>query len=200
MLVAGVTMFVIGGAGFRGAIVVGLASRDKQIEETVRECENVKWLFTDGRLDAGVELEAKRQGKELKTLNMMSGASKWEVNVRCRGFEPGSPDYTAAETGIPSLLRIWAGEKVNGMDGVGLQLGFEFWKREQKTLPKASGMVAIEKGLDDATAEQGIQRAKAIADRILAIADKKIFENETIKTLQNKGLFRILSIWNYWGE
>ena len=58
------------------------------------------------------------------------------------------------------------------MDGVGLQLGFEFWKREQKTLPKASGMVAIEKGLDDATAEQGIQRAKAIADRILAIADK----------------------------
>ena len=102
----------------------------------------------------------------------MSGASKWEVNVRCRGFEPGSPDYTAAATGIPSLLRIWAGEKVNGMDGVGLQLGFEFWKREQKTLPKASGMVAIEKGLDDATAEQGIQRAKAIADRILAIADK----------------------------
>ena len=145
---------------------------DAAIEETVRECENVKWLFTDGRLDAGVELEAKRQGKELKTLNMMSGASKWEVNVRCRGFEPGSPDYTAAATGIPSLLRIWAGEKVNGMDGVGLQLGFEFWKREQKTLPKASGMVAIEKGLDDATAEQGIQRAKAIADRILAIADK----------------------------
>lgn len=33
MLVAGVTMFVIGGAGFRGAIVVGLASRDKHIEE-----------------------------------------------------------------------------------------------------------------------------------------------------------------------
>ena len=145
---------------------------DAAVEETVRECENVKWLFTDGRLDTGVELEAKRQGKELKTLNMMSGASKWETSIRCRGFEPGSPDYTAAETGIPSLLRIWAGEKVNGMDGVGLQLGFEFWKREQKPLPKASGMIAMEKGMDDATAEQGIARAKAIADRILAIAEK----------------------------
>ena len=54
MLVAGVTMFVIGGAGFRGAIVVGLASRDKQIEEgqtispkdkeTVDEREK-RWIF-----------------------------------------------------------------------------------------------------------------------------------------------------------
>ena len=145
---------------------------DAAIEETVRECEGIRWLFTDGRLDTGVELEAMRQGKPLRTLNMMSGASRWEVNVRCRGFEPGSPDFTAAETGIPTLLRVWAGEKQNGMDGVAIQLGFEFWNREQKPLPKVSGMVAIEKGLDDATAEQGIARAKAIADRILAISGK----------------------------
>ena len=145
---------------------------DAAIEETVRECEGIRWLFTDGRLDAGIELEAARQGKPLKTLNMMSGGSKWEVNLRCRGFEPGSPDRAAVETGVPALLRIWAGEKVNGMDGVALQLGFEYWKREQKPLPKASGMVAIEKGLDDAAAAQGIERAKAIADRILAVADK----------------------------
>ena len=145
---------------------------DAAIEETVRECEGVDWLFTDGRLDAGVELEAARQGKTLRTLNMMSGASGWEAFVRCRGFEPGSEDYKAAETGIPALLRIWAGEKVNGMDGVAIQLGFEFWKREQKPLPKASGMIAREKGLDDAAAEEGIRRAKVIADRILAITDK----------------------------
>ena len=145
---------------------------DAAIEETVRECEGVNWLFTDGRLDTGVELEAARQGKTLRALNMMSGASGWETFVRCRGFEPGSGDYTAAETGIPALLRIWAGEKVNGMDGVAIQLGFEFWKREQKPLPRASGMVAREKGMDEAAAEEGVKRTKAIADRILAIADK----------------------------
>ena len=145
---------------------------DAAIKETVRECEGVNWLFTDGRLDTGVELEAARQGKTLRTLNMMSGASDWETFVRCRGFEPGSGDYTAAETGIPALLRIWAGEKVNGMDGVAIQLGFEFWKREQKPLPKASGMVAREKGMDDAAAEEGLKRTKEITDRILAIADK----------------------------
>ena len=144
---------------------------DAAIEETVRECEGVKWLFTDGRLDAGVELEASRRGLELRTLNMMSGAGAWETSVRCRGFEPGSPDFTAAATGIPALLRIWAGEKENGMDGVAVQIGFEFWKREKKPLPKQSGMVAIEKGLDDAIAAQGSARATALADRILALAD-----------------------------
>ena len=54
VLVAGVTMFVIGGAGFRGAIVVGLASRDKQIEEgqtiSPKDKETVdkreqRWIF-----------------------------------------------------------------------------------------------------------------------------------------------------------
>ena len=143
---------------------------DAAIEETVRECEGVNWLFTDGRLDAGVELEAARQGKTLRTLNMMSGASGWETFVRCRGFEPGSGDYTAAETGIPALLRIWAGEKVNGMDGVAIQLGFEFWKREQKELPKGSGMVAREKWTDKASIEKGIKSSDEISKRILALS------------------------------
>ena len=150
---------------------------DAAVEETVEECGDARWLFTDGCLDAGVEIEAARRGSPLRTLNMMSGAGAWETSVRCRGFEPGSPDYTAAETGIPSLLRIWAGEKVDGMAGVAVQLGFEFWKRERKPLPKASGIVAIEKGLDDATAAQGIARAKALADRILALADKMVDAN-----------------------
>ena len=145
---------------------------DAAVEETVRECEGISWLFTDGRLDAGLEIEAERQGKTLRTLNMMSGEGAWEENLRCRGLEPRTPDYEAAKTGIPVLLRVWAGEKTNGMDGVAIQLGFEFWKRDRKPLPKASGLVAIEKGLSDAAAAEGAARAKAIADRILALGDE----------------------------
>ena len=145
---------------------------DAALSETVQECEGADWLFTDGRLDAGVEIEAKRQGKTLRALNMMGGSSAWENFVRCRGFEPGTPDCTAAETSVPVLLRIWAGEKTNGMDRAAIQLGFEFWQRERKPLPKASGMVARETGLDDETAAQGIARAKAIADRILTVAGR----------------------------
>ena len=145
---------------------------DAAIEETLDECGGAKWIFTDGRLDTGIELAAARRGSPLRTLNMMSGANNWEVFIRSRGFEAGSEDEKMAKTGIPALLRVWAGEKVNGMEGVAIQLGFEFWKREQKPLPTLSGMVAMEKGLDKEAAEKGIARAKELSERILAISPK----------------------------
>lgn len=145
---------------------------DDVIAEILEECGDAKWLFTDGRLDAGVEIAAAAAGKDLKTLDMMSGSSEWDRWVRVRGFAPGSSDYEIAETGIPALLRVWAGEKTNGMDQAALQLGFEFWKREKKPLPKVSGVLARVKGLSDSDATNGIARAQAISGRILAVSDK----------------------------
>lgn len=143
---------------------------DEAVTEVVRECEDAKWLFTDGRLDAGLEIEAVRQGKVLRPLNMMTGASAWELSICKRGFEPDSADAHAVETGVPALLRTWAGEKPHGMDGVALQLGFEFWKRERKELPKGSGMVAREKWTDGASVEKGIKASEEISKRILALS------------------------------
>jgi len=140
------------------------------VRETVEECGDAKYLFTDGHLDAAVELCAKERGKELHTLNMMSGAGAWETAVRSRPFAPESDDWKNAQMGVPVLLRVWAGEKPGGMDEAAIQLGFEFWKRERKPLPTLSGMVAREKGMDAATAEAGVTRTKALADRILALA------------------------------
>ena len=145
---------------------------DEAIEETVRECGDAKYLFTDGHLDTAIELEAAKRGKPLKTLNMMSGPTEWEVNLRRNLFEKDSEDYKSAETGVPVLLRIWAGEKPGGMDEAAIQLGFEFWKREKKPLPTMSGLVARTKGLDDAEVERGTRAANALAERILAIAPK----------------------------
>jgi len=145
---------------------------DDAIAETVEECGDARWLFTDGRLDAGVELVAAAAGRRLTALNMMSGATEWDNAVRIRGFEPGTADYEMAETGIPALLRVWAGEKTNGMDGVAIQLGFDFWRRERKPLPKVSGMVAMVKGLFDEAATNGIARAEAISHRILDVSQK----------------------------
>ncbi len=144
---------------------------DDAIEEIVRECGDAKWLFTDGRLDPAIEYVAAREGKDLKPLNMMSGSSDWEVMVRCRGFEKESADYDAAETGVATLLRIWAGEKPDGMKDAALQLGFEFWKRERRPLPRVSGMVAREMGMSEEEAQEGIERAKKLTERILAVAE-----------------------------
>ena len=143
---------------------------DEAVDEIVTECEDAKWIFTDGRLDAGLELAAARRKSPLRPLNMMSGASAWEITLCKRGFEPGSEDAKAAETSIPSLLRIWAGEKPNGMDEAALQLGFEFWKRARKELPKASGMVARTKWTDPMSVTNGIARADALSKRVLALA------------------------------
>ena len=137
--------------------------------ETVRECGDAKFLFTDGRLDAGLELVAAQMGSSVKPLNMMGGPSAWEKYIRTRHFDKDSADFTSAEIGVPILLRIWAGEMTNGMDHAAVQLGFEFWKRARKPLPRQSGFVAREKGIDDAESERGANVAKMIAQRILDV-------------------------------
>lgn len=143
---------------------------DDAIEEIVRECGDAQWLFTDGRLDVAVEVASAARGGSLKAINMMSGASKWEETLRTRGIDPKSEDYQFAITGAPLLLRTWAGEKTNGMDHVAIQLGFDFWKREHRPLPKFSGMVAREKGLDDEEAKRGIEAAEVLSKRIVEMS------------------------------
>ena len=140
------------------------------LAETVRECGDAKFVFTDGRLDAGLELIASQMGSGVKPLNMMSGASEWEKYVRTRYFDEESADYTSAEIGVPVLLRIWAGEMTNGMDQAAAQLGFEFWRRARKPLPPQSGLVARTKGIDDAESKRGADVANKLAARILNVA------------------------------
>jgi len=144
------------------------------VKEIVRECGKAKWLFSDGHLDTAIELESRRHNGELLVLNMMSGADEWEKTIRLRGFDPKSEDYSTAERGVPALLRVWAGEKTNGMDNVAIQLGFEFWRRDNKPLPTASGMVARQVGFEPDEVERGIKAAEELSKRILAIsADAK---------------------------
>ncbi len=140
------------------------------LHETVRECGDAKFVFTDGRLDAGLELVAHQMGAKVKPLNMMSGASNWEKYIRTRHFEEGTADFDLATTGVPVLLRVWAGERQNGMDDAAAQLGFEFWRRARKPLPPQSGFVARVKGIDDIERERGSSIATMIAQRILYIA------------------------------
>lgn len=143
---------------------------DESVEETVRECGDAKFLFTDGHFDAAVELAAARAGKNLKALSMMSGPSSYEINMRCRHFDEDSEDRRTVETGVPALLRVWAGEKPHGLDEAALQLGFEFWKRDNKPLPPMSGMVARTTGFGEAERKRGIEAANALSERILAVS------------------------------
>ena len=145
---------------------------DAVVEETVEECGDAEWLFTDGRLDPAVEIAAAKRGKSLWALNLMSSSAPWDVYVRCRNFAPGSPDHQLVETGVPVLLRVWADERTNGLDKAALQIGFAFWKRARKPLPRLSGVVARETGMSEDEAEKGIARTKALAERIRALGNE----------------------------
>ncbi len=148
------------------------------LHETVRECGDAQFIFTDGRLDAGLELVAHQMGSKLKPLNMMSGPSEWEKYIRTRHFKPDSAEYDLVTTGVPVLLRVWAGEKEDGMDDSAAQLGFEFWRRARKPVPPQSGFVARVKGINDAETTRGVKAATDIAQRILHIA--KNYPNPTV--------------------
>ena len=145
---------------------------DDAVHETVRECDGAKFIFTDGHLDPALELVAREKGRALYALSMMSGAGNWEQTIRTRPFAEGTDDWRNAKIGVPSLLRVWAGEKADGMEGVAIQLGFEFWKRDRRPLPRLSGLVARERGMSQEAADEGIERAKALSARILALAGR----------------------------
>ena len=133
-------------------------------------------LRTENGLDYAPEqiviggVEAARNGKPLKALSMMSGPSDYEVNLRCGHFDKDGEDFRTAKTGVPALLRVWAGEKPHGLDESALQLGFEFWKRDNKPLPPMSGLVARTTGFDEAERKRGIETANALSERVLAIS------------------------------
>lgn len=145
---------------------------DDALAEIVQECGDAKYLFTDGHYDAGIELKAAQMGSHLRTLNLFSGSSPWEKSIRTRYFEPDSPDYFSAAQGVPVLLRVWAGERVNGMAEAATQVGFEFWRRARKPLPEQSGFVARTKGFDEETVKRGKAVAMRIAQRILLITKR----------------------------
>ena len=142
---------------------------DDAIAETVAEMGDAAWIFTDGSCDAALELEADRQGRRIYPLNMMSDSSNREQELRKRGL-PDEADAAAALQGTPVLLRVWAGEKPNGMARAAVQLGFEFWKRANKPLPKMSGLLARVTGMSDEEAARGIAAAEALSGRILEIS------------------------------
>jgi len=142
------------------------------VSEIVKEAGDAAWLFSDGRLDPAIELEAFRRGRTLRALDMMAGGDPWSVTVRLRGLDVASADGQAAATGVPVLFRTWAGERQNGLDESAMLLGFEFWKRAKKPLPTLSGFVGRTAGLSKEAAEAGIARSRKLSDCILALSSR----------------------------
>ncbi len=140
---------------------------DEYVEEVVRECGPVNWIFTDGAFDPGLELAAAERGQKLRALSLMSGGTPYEQYIRLNG-ETDKEDMLALKTGAPMTLRTWMKDKPERMKLAAIQLGFEIWKRNGLELPICSGVLSRPIGMSVEDCAAGVARTKDLGERILS--------------------------------
>ena len=140
-------------------------------QQVAEESRKAKYLFTDGTMDAAVELCAREKGHDLLTLSMQMGSSEREKYIWRRGAED-EEDRDMQSYSANDALRTWLHLKPVRMKNVALQQGFELWKRGKTPLPPVAGLVASPAGFPEGVAEAGPQKAHALAKRVLDIYAK----------------------------
>jgi tetratricopeptide (TPR) repeat protein len=160
--------------------------------ETADECRDVEWLFTDGGLDAAVELAAAVREDAchpLRALSMMGGAEDpREIYLRTRGVT-NAEDRALLESGAPDALRTWVRTRPDKAKTYAVQIGFELWRRDGRPMPQCSGLVARPEGLSSEEAARGAAAARALARRVLAIYEWGDPGNSVDRSLRDGFLF-----------
>ena len=157
--------------------------------ETADECRDVEWLFTDGGLDAAVELAAAEKGGRLIALSMMGGAEDpREIYMRTRGVT-NAEDRALLKSGAPDALRTWVRTRPDMAKTYAVQIGFELWQRDGRPVPDCSGLVARPEGFSPEEAARGAEAGRALARRVLAVYDMGDPEKTVDRTLRNAFLF-----------
>ena len=157
--------------------------------ETAEECRDVEYLFTDGGLDAAVELAAAEKGGRLIALSMMGGAEDpREIYLRTRGVT-NAEDKVLLESGAPDALRTWVRTRPDKAKSYAVQIGFELWQRDRLPMPSCSGLVARPEGLAPEEAARGAEAGRSLARRILAIYEWGNPEKTVNRSLRNAFMF-----------
>ena len=140
------------------------------VQEIVREASGATWLFTDGAMDAAIELEAACQGARLYTMDVLSTDGLRGQRLRQRALVDAA-EFRAAAAGAAALLRERAGA-TNGLDRSALQLGLEIFRREPTLArPRVSAFVARTAGFTAEDERRGGEIAADFAARLLSLED-----------------------------
>lgn len=143
------------------------------IEEIVREAGDKKFLFTDGNLDAAIELEALRVGSPLRCYSLMGGPGAYNVYLRSREMTD-EEDRFSFEHDTAMGLRSWIRDKPARLAESAALMGFDLWKRDGKAIPPMGGLLSQLTGFaDEAERLRGVAAAQALATEILEIHHQK---------------------------
>ena len=143
------------------------------VRELARECGAVKWVFTDGALDEGVELASLRVGRPVSALPMVAGNGPRERHIRLRGAV-GEEERMALKDGASSTLKAWKRDFPENLTNSAVQIGFELWRQAREAPPPCSGLVACPAGFPPGEAERGIKAANDLSERILDLCEADV--------------------------
>ena len=152
---------------------------------TAAECGDARVLFTDGALDAAVEVAAAVEDRALKALSMMSGTSPYEIYLRTRG-ETDEENRGMLTIGAADALRTWVRAKPECATNIALQLGFELWRHDKLPIPPCGGLVARTAGFAPEETAKGRAAVLALADRIMDLyehSDPMAIANRELKSM-----------------
>ena len=171
-------------------VVVGrinrVESRAKEIvneyvANVVRECSDKPVLITDGSLDALIELRAAVEGKNIKTLSIMSGNGKYEAVIR-RRVDVENKYNSELTAGTADALRTWMLNDSPMISNLAVQVGFELWRMNNRNFPKCGGFLGKSGAPEDFDTEDGIKAAYSLADEILSFREEcDISDIESLK-------------------
>ena len=142
---------------------------DEYLQLTAEECSGVKVLFTDGALDAGMELAAFMQGRKLHTLSMMSSSEPRDIFIRKRAAMD-EEDFLSLASGSADAMRTWVRDRPARVRDFAIQLGFELWRHDKLPMPICGGFVAYPgQNLALDVAARNVEAATNLAHRVLAL-------------------------------
>ncbi|MBO7688977.1 MAG: tetratricopeptide repeat protein [Kiritimatiellae bacterium] len=158
--------------------------------EVADECRDVECVFTDGGLDAAVELAAAEKGRRLIALSMKGRPDvAREIYLRTRGVT-NAEDKVLLESGAPDALRTWVRTRPDKAKEYAVQLGFvELWQRHGRPMPDFSGLVARPKGFSTEDMERGAEAARSLSRRILEICKGGDPDKVTDRSLRDAFFF-----------
>lgn len=158
------------------------------VSETLMESEGTRYVFTDGSYDAALRFEAKRRGREIVPVSLMSGASRREAYVRQLGSD-NFEDRMTLETGGAEALRTWVMAKSEKLSEVSVQIAFELFRLNRHLQPIVYGLLVRPAGGDADAAAASVDRCHALADRIVALHEEGVWRHAKDSFLKDRFLF-----------
>ncbi len=174
------------------------------VAEIVKEAGDAQYLFSDGNLDAAIEVESIAQGGALKCYSLMGGDNILSTYLRTRNLKDNEDEFSFKyDTAMG--LRSWIRDKPQRLKESAVLMGFDLWKRDGKPLPPMGGLVSRPMGFaSEEDRLKYVERAHALAERMLAVHAKsggiKACTDEIVKRMFLSAQWRVARMCLYRSE